>query len=208
MAASVLFDFDGVIVDSFQAVLKINQARNQNLTAEEYRRRFDGPIGTVMAATKTPETISNFFTEYQASLSRMPIVPGIKEVILELRQQYTLAVISSTHSRLIHSFLSEYALAGVFETVRGYDVDPDKTAKINSFLMENDLSPAQTIFISDTLGDIYEARAAQVETIGVTWGYHDRRDLERGDPFAIVEVPEDLPKAVNTYFSNHSHAKY
>lgn len=197
----MLFDFDGVIIDSFDAVLKINQARNNKLTAEQYRRRFDGPIGDEMARTQSPAELNTFFAAYQAAIPGMPIVPDIRKVILDLRQQYHLAVISSTYTRSIRSFLEAHRMLDAFQVILGYDVNPDKTAKIAEFLCEERVIPAQALFITDTLGDVDEARKAGVETIGVTWGFHTADDLKKGQPYEIITTPEDLPPVIEHYFS-------
>jgi phosphoglycolate phosphatase len=54
--------------------------------------------------------------------------------------------------------------------------------------------------ITDTSGDILEARMAGVDSIGVSWGFHSTEMLSYAEPAAIVSSPHDLPKAVEAYF--------
>ncbi|MBU1557929.1 hypothetical protein KKC45_03125 [Patescibacteria group bacterium] len=56
------------------------------------------------------------------------------------------------------------------------------------------------MFITDTLGDIREASEMDIKSIGVTWGFHNRETLKRGNPFNIAEKPEDLSSAIDNYF--------
>ena len=51
------------------------------------------------------------------------------------------------------------------------------------------------IFVTDTLGDVLEAKTAGINTIAVTWGAHDRiyfnNDIHENLK-AIVDTIEDL----------------
>ena len=60
------------------------------------------------------------------------------------------------------------------------------------------------VYITDTLGDMREAGAHHMGTIGCSWGVHDRATLERGLPFRIVDQPAELRDAVDDYFARGS----
>lgn len=47
-------------------------------------------------------------------------------------------------------------------------------------------------FVTDTAGDVIEGNRAEVKTIAVTWGFHDRERLEKAKPDIIVNTPEEL----------------
>ena len=57
------------------------------------------------------------------------------------------------------------------------------------------------IFITDTLGDIREAAQVAIPAIGVTWGFHPRARLEKGNPLVIVDTPKELYEKVSEFFS-------
>ena len=57
------------------------------------------------------------------------------------------------------------------------------------------------VFITDTLGDMREAKEHAVGTIGVSWGFHPHATLEKGIPFRIVDQPSELPDAIQEYFA-------
>lgn len=52
--------------------------------------------------------------------------------------------------------------------------------------------PKDAVFITDTLGDIREARECDIDSIAVTWGFHERKTLEKGNPIVIVSDPREL----------------
>ena len=48
------------------------------------------------------------------------------------------------------------------------------------------------LFITDTLGDIIESNKVGIKSVGVTWGYHTKENLSKGNPFFIAENFDDL----------------
>ena len=44
MSTYVLFDFDGVILDSFRSAFEVSKSICPHLSEEDYRRRFEGNI--------------------------------------------------------------------------------------------------------------------------------------------------------------------
>jgi len=46
--------------------------------------------------------------------------------------------------------------------------------------------------VGDTVGDVLEARAAGVGTVGVAWGRHGVERLRRVKPDRMAHAPSDL----------------
>ncbi len=88
-----------------------------------------------------------------------------------------------------------------FKLVYGYEVSKSKTVKIKEALTELDTKLTDCIFITDTPGDIREGKETGIKSIGVTWGFHERERLERGNPYAIVDKLEEIILKVKEYFS-------
>ncbi len=120
------------------------------------------------------------------------------KVIKELAHRYTLIIISSTISSSISQFLERQGLADVFKEVLGNDVEKSKVKKINDVLRRYDIKPTETVFVTDTLGDIKEAKACGVESIAVTWGYHSTTTLEKGNPYKIIDHPKKIIETIQT----------
>jgi phosphoglycolate phosphatase len=47
-------------------------------------------------------------------------------------------------------------------------------------------------YVCDTVGDVVEARAAGVTTVGVAWGWHGEERLLRARPDVMARRPGDL----------------
>jgi len=200
----VLFDFDGVITDSFRVCLETAQMRCPHLTEEEYRGLFEGSIDERRKAMKhTPECRLDldFFSIYTPRMMReASVVEGMAEAVRELSPSYGLVIISSTVTASIRSLLDKFGLTDCFAEILGSDIRSSKADKIKMIMNQFKLSAEDCVFVTDTLGDIGEASQVGVGSIAVSWGFHSRERLERGKPFRVVEKPEDLAPAIGEYF--------
>lgn len=203
----ILFDFDGVIADSFKVAFETAQTRCPAITEIDYRKRFDENINEV----KHSETFHNdecnhdldWFDIYIPKLrDEVDIFPGIKEVILKLEEKYILVIVSSTLTFPIEEFLVLHELQNHFDWVMGNDVHKSKTEKIRMVFEKYGVSNNDCVFVTDTLGDIHEAKKLDVSSIGVTWGFSEAGTLEKGNPFRLVNTPQELTDAVVDYFQD------
>ena len=202
----ILFDFDGVIADSYQLAFEIQKTICPHLTEDIYQKRFEGNINDweepINVHTEECRHDIDFFTEYIPRMkNEVQIVSGIKEGVIRLEKNYTLIVISSTITSPIQEFLERHDLANHFAQIMGNDVHKSKVEKIKMVFEKYDVGAKDCVFITDTLGDMYEAEKMSVGVIGVIWGFHTSETLLRGKPFRLVEKPNDLLTAVADYFN-------
>lgn len=203
----ILFDFDGVIADSFQTAFEVQKMICPKMTDSVYRKRFEGNINDweepINVHTKECCHDINFFEEYIPRMKKeVKIFPGIKEALTELEKRYNMIVISSTITSPIKEFLKKYDLADCFVEIMGNDIHKSKVEKIKMVFEKYTNETEKFIFITDTLGDMCEAQRMKVETIGVTWGFHTTEVLLKGKPFKLVKQPKEILKAVSEYFKN------
>lgn len=198
----VLFDFDGVIVDSSEIGYEITRKAHPQLTREQHKELFEGNIYDEMEKLEkdTPSSEKAFFDEYVPRLFEIDPIEGIAGALKELSNAYQLVVVSSTISSPIQGYLNMHGLARHFDWIMGGDTHKSKTVKIQMVLEEYKARPEEAIFITDTLGDIREAATCKVRSIAVTWGLHEKERLQKADPFALVDRMEDLLPAVHSFF--------
>lgn len=202
MQKLVIFDFDGVLADTEEFCYKIHKDVNKTLTWKEWQSFCDGNFidGIINASREDrPYVVPSDFTQrYKDEIEKINIHEALHEAILSLKNNYQIAVVSSTSGNLISNFLEKENLFDYFSDILGVDVDANKTTKINSLLKKYDIKPSDAIFVTDTLGDILEAKKSNVKSIGVTWGLHDRKILEKGNPIAIIDDPRELENTINS----------
>jgi phosphoglycolate phosphatase len=204
--AFILFDFDGVIADSFEPAFEVTRLMCPHVTEDEYRKQFEGNINDwevpVDIHNDDCRTDIDFFQEYIPRMKKQArIVPGIVDVIRWLEKEYTLIVISSTITSPIREFLEEHDLAKYFSEIMGNDVHKSKVEKIKMVFDQYQAEAKKCVFITDTLGDMREASRVDVDVIGVTWGFQSTETLQKGTPFRLVDKPEDLIEAIHDSFA-------
>jgi len=196
--ALVALDFDGVICDSFVTALRIFQIGDPLLTATQLRDRFAGNFNL---AARIGDASFNFFDIYAPLVKDLPLFTGMDAVIRTLSDAYTLVIISSTITPPIEEFLKEHGLLDNFADVLGNDKGTRKDEKLRTVLEHYHTTPADCVFITDTLGDLKEGQKVGVHTIATTWGYHDQSQLEQGNPERLATSPDQLPQHVSNLLS-------
>ncbi len=199
----ILFDFDGVLVNTLPGVFEIHNFCNQDLTWEDFQKISEGNFHSEyqkkvdMGIHSHPE---NWLEKYNNLLSNCVPEELLPHVVKQLAQNYRLYIVSSSPSKSIDIFLEQHNLKGCFISCLGSDIHKSKVVKIRSVLEKENISPKDCIFITDTTGDIKEARECDVGSICVSWGLHSKEKLEKENQFAVVDTPEELFTTINSFF--------
>ena len=191
----VIFDFDGVLADTEEFCYKIHKDFNGTLTWEKFQSFGVGNFHEGMGKAVQEEAYivpPDFYTLYEKNLSVISIHDILRDTVLLLKDKYRLSVISSTSSPYISKFLEKENILDCFDDILGHEIHTSKVVKINTLLKKYKTSPEGAVFVTDTLGDILEANECNVRSIGVTWGLHERKTLEKGNPIAIINDPSEL----------------
>lgn len=201
----ILFDFDGVIVDSYQTAFEVNQLICPSISDTEYRKRFEGNINdwnndqTKHGANCRHDL--DFFELYVPKMKlSVKLVPGMHEVISKLADQYKMIIISSTISAPISELLEKYELRKFFLEVMGNDVHTSKVEKTRMVFSKYNTTKDNCVFVTDTLGDLREANHVGLKSVAVSWGFHNTETLRKGEPFKIIDRVDDLEEVIRSRF--------
>lgn len=194
-----MFDFDGVLVDTLMLSYEISGEVNTDVSLDEYKNAFNGNIHAALGKGKFKMPHPNFPERYHERTRELLVPSEIQTLVRDLSTRATLAVVSSTESRSIKKILERASLLDCFSDILGSDVDSSKVAKIKSLLTMYSINPPDTVFVTDTCGDVYEARETGVPAITVTWGFQTREMLEKSQPFRIVDTVRDLEEALAAF---------
>src|SRR4051812_14403151 len=95
----ILFDFDGVIVDSFASAFAVNKIICPSITETAYRKKFEGNIndwtGNDLDQDKRCRNDIVFFSEYVPRIKSVVLIEGMVDVIKKLAQFYKMIIVSS-----------------------------------------------------------------------------------------------------------------
>lgn len=207
---AVLFDLDGVLVDSRAAFLNsvtyaIERLGWAPFTPEELLPCIGPPLKTGFAELlrTTPEDprvdalIAGYRDRYTSvSLTDTTVTPGIPAALEQLAGQ-TLAVATSKPHHFAEPLLAAMGLREHFAVVAGPDLDLRAETKAQTITRAlEQLGATEAVMIGDRRFDVAGAHANDLPCIGVTWGIGTREELEEAGADAIVDDPLELGPAL------------
>ena len=199
----IIFDYDGVIVDSLDTNLKIaalacqkigcpvhpSQSeieRLENIAFDDLGRQIGVP------ENKIPKFTEIIFDSLAQNAIAPPIFQGMKEVIQKLKRKSHIAIITTNVKTAVNQVLETGGLCHDIDLVMGAEQNGSKSEKICQAMASFNVRSSFTYMIGDAVSDIREAHKAGVNSIAVNWGYHPKDKLLQSSPGHIVNAPEDI----------------
>ncbi|CDD55401.1 MAG TPA: HAD family hydrolase [Bacteroides sp.] len=207
-----IFDLDGTTTDSVGAI-----AHTANLVLEKYGlpaqpeeayKHFagDGQFELIKRALRAAgdtkleyydAVMADYIEEFRTGCT-YNVVPydGILPMLEELKRMgiKTATLSNKRHDNVIHVVETVFG-DGLFDVVMGQSDDiPKKPAPdgVYKILDKLGVDVSQCLYIGDTNTDIFTGKNAGADTVGVTWGFRGREELEEAGAVYIVDSPEQI----------------
>jgi phosphoglycolate phosphatase len=159
--------------ESFAALLGSSDHAYIELAIAAYRRRFE-----------------------EVGMFENTLYPGIKEALEELDGfGHSLYVVTAKPHEYARQILQHFNISRLFRAVHGPDFGQRRYSKeslIRQACSIEDVTRSRTIMIGDRTEDILGAKENGLKSVGVTWGYGDRKELENAQPDRLVNSSEEL----------------
>ncbi|GAA1160084.1 HAD family hydrolase [Ornithinicoccus hortensis] len=218
-ARAVLFDLDGTLVQTRVASWEVFRTISDDLglgisAPEEYFALFDGNVYSSLRAVCRDDAqaaeVKRLLLERMREHYYPRVVPGMAAVARRLAASATLAVVSSNATAVVRRVLADHGLNFCFSHVFGGDVVESKQEAIRQLLAEDvtvgrrcegpydeggpqeHLTPEGMVLVTDTVGDVREARAAGIRAVGVTWGMHRAEELQEAGAEFVAYWPQEI----------------
>lgn len=110
---------------------------------------------------------------------------------------YTLVLITNKPSEFIEPILSAFSLSALFSLTIGGDSLPEKKPSALPLLYACEklhISPAQCVMVGDSKNDIIAAKAANIKSIGLTYGYNYGESIATYQPNWVLDNFSDILK--------------
>ena len=195
MIRNILFDWSGTLVDDLPAVFAatnhvLQQSGLEEFTLERFRAEFCLPFKKFydrytphVPMAQLEEWFHSHFKQARNSVVELPHARAFLAACAE--HHVRTFVLSTMHPDHFAVQVEVTGLAGRFE--RTYLGIMDKQAKIHEVLSENQLTPAETLFIGDMQHDVEAAKHGGVISCAVLTGYTVLSQLRASEPDLIVE---------------------
>jgi phosphoglycolate phosphatase len=125
------------------------------------------------------------------------VYPGIPEALRALTATgASLAIASSKPTVFVERIVHHFEIGEHFSLLAGSNLDRTRVAKeeVIAHVLATlpGFDPLRTIMVGDREHDVHGARANDLSTIAVSYGYGTREELETARPVAIVDSVAEL----------------
>jgi phosphoglycolate phosphatase len=199
----VIFDWDGTLMDSVDRIVSSMQSAAQTVglvsPLDHDVKQIIGlslttaleTLFTSITAEQIEAMLVHYKYEYLAGDNTpTPLFANATDLLTQLKQQNKLLAVATGKGREgLNRVLNVSATSAFFNTTRCAGEMPSKPdpTMLNSILDELNIAAHEAVMIGDTSHDLKMAQNAGVDSIGVTFGVHDREVLSRYKPKAIVD---------------------
>ena len=207
---TVLFDLDGTLTDPGEGIVNsVLYALNKyGIKVDDKKSlcKFIGPPLLVSFSTyygfseeKSREAIA-FYREYykDKGINECKLFDGIRELLESLKDAgYKVALATSKPELFAHIVLQNYDIHKYFDFIGGATID-EKTRYTKEHVIEYVLSNieekdrSKIVMIGDRCFDINGAKAYNLDSIGVTFGYGSYNELKEANATYIVNTPKEI----------------
>jgi 2-phosphoglycolate phosphatase len=202
----VIFDLDGTLIDSYQAIYLSFQYVYQRLglaplSYEQVKKEIGLGLSKTFAhllgEDRKEEALRLFLEKYlQIYPEKTFLLPGAREVLETLhRWEIRLAIATNKIGRISRSILQHFELDHLFDAMVGdEDVGQNKPHPEMLFLALEKMGLAKefVVLVGDSLTDIVTAKNAGLRVFAVPTGVKKREELEKGEPDILLSSLPDL----------------
>ena len=202
----IVFDWDGTIIDSAATIAEC---------IRDSAREMGFPVPSVEQASHViglglhdslrlavPELQTQQYPEFAASYRRhflaredsMGLFPGMEELLSQFSTSHSLAIATGKSRRGLDRALAATGIGPYFSASRCADETSPKPhpAMLLELMNEFGLSKNHVLMIGDTSHDLEMAKAAEVDSVAVTYGAHPEDGLRAYKPLACLPTVTSL----------------
>ena len=221
----VLFDCDGTLVDGQHMIV---EAMKRTFEVAGLAPAAPGDVRAIIGLSLSeamaqllpgaePALHSEIAALYKNSFASMradgsfehePLYEGTLAALKALDSAgYHLGVATGKSQRGLNFVLEHHGIRDMFVTLQTADFHPSKPhpSMALTAMAEAGAAAETTIMVGDTSYDMMMGDAAGTHLIGVTWGYHQRDELQASGAGRLAETFADLPSLVGQIFEGARH---
>ncbi len=211
-----IFDLDGTLLNTLKALTyttnlvmehfgcrPVTEDEMKTIVGDGYKCQMERALGrSGEAALVHYEESLSLYTELFAKNCMYEVKPydGIPELLEELRRRdIRIAVLSNKpHARTVENIETIFG-AGYFDFIAGEQPGIPKKpdpAGVMRILKELGAAPQECLYFGDTNTDMRTGLGAGLITVGVTWGFRGREELEAFHPQYMIDHPLDILREI------------
>jgi phosphoglycolate phosphatase-like HAD superfamily hydrolase len=200
---AVLFDYDGVLADTLDDMLRFagescaamgfrrRPTRDdldalETMSYPEYGRRLGIPDDRLQEFAR--RTMARFETRTQPPA----IFPGMGDVVRGAAAGGQVAIVTNSPARAVIRFLEAHGIDASIDVLIPVEHPGSRADKLRSALASLGRDPGEAVFVGDAVSDVRACRQAGLRSIAVGWGHQRLSRLEAARPDFTVRSPAEL----------------
>ncbi len=206
----LVFDLDGTLVDSKEDIADaLNRALGEmgypplslDLIGRFVGNGINPLIARTVAAAGHPEREDDLrerFRDHYADglLNKTGLFPGVAETLARLAGRYRMGLITNKPLRFTLPIVAGLHLSDYFgDAVYGGDsfpvIKPDPTSFF-TIAKTYGVDPARGVMVGDSAVDIMTAKNAGAASVGVTYGFRGREELDAAGADVIIDRFDEI----------------
>ncbi len=214
MQKVILFDLDGTLIDSTEAILEsfsnsfkeynVSIPRKEDILIQIGYPLFDMFVNLGISRDKAQKFVDSYKESYRrVHTEKTILLPKAKEAVeLAYSNGFKLGVVTTKTRKYSKELLEHFGLMDYFgvligsEDVKKHKPNPEPIYKALNLL--NVTSSNKTYMIGDTCMDMLAAKRAGIEGIGVEFNYTPKEELQK----CVNLVKSGVFEAVNNILNN------
>ena len=212
MTRLIIFDLDGTLIDTREDIANAcNHALEQcgfpTHALDEYNmlvgRGIDNLFrGALPEGSRDEAMVSKmrsifvpYYNEHKCDFTRP--YEGIIEALEELHEKgLKFAVASNKYQegteQLVEKFFGKYEFVRILGQRDGKPIKPDPLIVSEAMEGVSGITSDEVVYCGDSDVDMQTGLGAGVRTIGVTWGFRTREELQSYSPYALIDHPKEI----------------
>ena len=207
---NVLFDLDGTLTDPrIGFVRSIGNALtrlglpvpNDDALAKLIEPPLESSLRQLLGSNAASSLVARAVEYYRERYSTEGflenyVYPGIEDALGELHSTgVPLLVATSKPHPIAIRILDHFGLSKFFAGIYGSELDgtrSDKSELLRYLIARECLDSTHAVMIGDRMHDIHAARANNLRSVGVLWGYGSRDELRDAGAHCLCESPGQI----------------
>lgn len=203
MQKTIIFDFDGTLVDSFSVLIELYNEIAPYFNAKTVQSKdmlyFQSiPLKTVLKELnvshwKLPIIAFWVKRKFRNRIQSIKMINGMKEVIFTLKENgFNIGIVTSNSEKNIRAFLDLEHMANQFDFIYSAKKFYGKSETLKQVIKKHHLTKQKVWYIGDETKDIEACKKINIPIISVSWGAYPSSVLKTYNPNYIADLPINI----------------